>query len=319
MTAKTQLLTQLAAWKNTPTASLTVCVTFMAYDGKTGDINFHKLSLDNQLTGTFKEIGLTCIDETIERLGSDNLAAFNPTVAVPSGELPFVDLTQSTLSVHLSKLDDLNSLPMYDHKKFPKTKLHGYVITLEDNTLGKVHFLAKYNSKKELTRKKVLSRVLASNQFDAVTEPTFLFDKHVHCFIIDGKSLVLDKRNFLTLFKFHEGIKQEGVKAAQQVIQLIPMTNSAEFIAHCTADMRALVKLNNIRQQPNFNILGIQRIMDIKAQGFPVDLEVDNANGTPQIIYSKDKMWALLKVIDDDYATTALGGRKIEAIAKRAV
>jgi hypothetical protein len=301
-TAKQQLISTLTLWKNVAPASFSVCVSFMAYDKKTGGIDFHKLSLDNQLTDMFKGIGVECIHTTLDRLTVDSLGAFNSTIPTPSGELPYIDLTQSTLSLDLVKLDDLNALPLYNHKKFPRTKLHGYVITLEDNTLGKAHFLAKYNSKKELTRgKNILSKVLVSNQFDAVTEPLFLFDKHIDCFIIDNKSLILEKRKFLTLFKFHEAIKQEGVNAARQVIRLIQMTNSAEFVADCEKDMRALIKLNNIRQQPNFNTLSIAGIEAIKAKGFPVDLEIDLTNYTPGLyvleVISTDNQRSIHKIV----------------------
>jgi|GEM_PF-3360009 len=316
---KKSLITSLNSWSTLSQNDITACISFISYDKKSHAIKFHKLSLDQNLVSTFTEIAKETLLNTLKRLSADSLSKFKPTVPVPSGELPYTVSKESPLIASVNELDDLNSLDLYDHKTFPQTKLHGYVITLENDVLGKIHFLAKYNKQKELTKKKILSRVTLNNQFNKVVEPTFLFDKHIHCLVLGENAYILDKRNFLTLFKFHDDIKNVGIESAKKIIKMIPMINSAEFIADCSNDMRALVKLNNIRQGAGFNTLSVQSIVAIKKQGFPVSLDIDDSNGNEQIVYTKEKMWEILRVMDDDYATTAIGGSKIEAIAKRSV
>jgi Domain of unknown function (DUF4868) len=130
---------------------------------------------------------------------------------------------------------------------------------------------------------------------------------------------VTNKSSFMTLFKYHASIRTKGTQAAHQVVNQIPMTNSAEFVADCTNDLRALAKLTNIHQSQHFNTMNIETIQRLKDDGYPINLDFETVDGSQKLIYTKEKMWGFLKVMDDDFVKSAINDKKYEALAKRSV
>ena len=314
----TQLKRDISKWSESTIGDSTVVLSFISYDKRAGLLDFKKVSMRADTSSAFKDIGCQFIKRLKKRLEGDTLALFDPIGGqVSAGELPYVTQSDSDILRQIQKLNDVNSLEVYDHKTFYSSKLHAYSITFEHADSEKLHLLTKYNSKKELTKKSLVAKVLMNNQFDQIKEPVFLFDGKVDCAVFGDYSIVMNRASFMSIFKYYDQISFKGSEAAKNIAVIVPMIDSEQFVEDCKGNIKALIKLTSISQRPHFNTMTINRIKQLKADGYGINLNFENVDGVEKLDYTSEHMWDVLKVMDDDYLESPLTNAKYEASIKK--
>lgn len=219
----------------------------------------------------------------------------------------------------LTGFQDLGTFQMGDAST---SSLHFYVIIARPlhGDRAPIYFYRSYTPKNLLSQSRFLAAIWrGANEYDVVTEPVLLFDKHIDCFSRGNDMYIFKKEHFHHIFRFLEEVQ----KAAQETLHIIAaghvrIQNFEQFASDCQKHPIKMLKLRNISKKPYLKTLTldmIKRVLHHRELG-NIGVEIVTVDGSQMLLYDAKKPWALLKLLDDDYLWSIMTDQSYEVTGK---
>ena len=241
-------------------------------------------------------------------------------------QFEYMDLSQQEeIQRQIEPLKGFQDLGTFQEGDSTTSSLHFYVIIARplhgDRT--PIYFYRSYTPKNMLSQSRFLAAIWrGENEYDVVTEPVLLFDKHIDCFSRGNDMFIFKKGNFHTIFRF----LQEVQKAARETLAIIAsghvrIHNFEQFASDCQKHPSKMLKLRNISKKPYLKTLTldmIKRVLHRRELG-NIGVEIVSVDDTQMLLYDAKKPWALLKLLDDDYLWSIMTDQNYEVTGKHEV
>ena len=274
---------------------------------------YRVVELSPRLTDKFRdEIALPFLAELHKKWLSAGLVLYNYDAASKphADEIEHLDFSKPGYETIKKQIEPLQSLPdmgtfQEDERQFV-SGLRFYVIRLQFNGDHEpLYFFRSYAPKNLLSKSRFLAAMWRDqDEYDVVSQPVLLFDKHIDCMSQGSSLFIFHKENFHYLFHFLEGVMKTAKHTLNVIKVRVPIKNFDKFSRHCERHPQKMAKLKNISQKPYLKDLTIDRIKKVINRMNKEDLgeEFIRAINEEQILlYDEKKPWMLLKLLDDDY------------------
>lgn len=227
--------------------------------------------------------------------------------------------TNNHLSAHMSALPGPANIQLFQGDKTFLKSLHNYAVILEDNS-GRVAILfRRFGPTKCLDRSRRMTLLWNGQQYDLIREMAFSFDESMDCLCYGPHIFILNRSNFLSIFRFLDSLQKSAEKCFETIGGLLPLTNFDDFAECCMSDSRKLAKLHSIAQRPYLSEMSIDRARRTIEQYSLKGVKIVEVDGKEQIAFDKSDKWGLLRLLDDDYLRSELTDASYEVNSKRAV
>ncbi len=220
---------------------------------------------------------------------------------------------------HLSDLITQVSNPNLEVFNDTKTnKIFGYIVKIEydDKTL----FLFRKHSPKRLLEKGIITMLFRDGGFERLNSQIMAIDEEYDASLLleDGidpsqsKVLIFKRSRFESVFSFVDVYEKEADNKKDEIVSKEFLCNVDGFIDYCKGDGRAIKKLARILKNGGFGRMSKEKINTVVGD-YNLALEFD-AGG--KIIVSKENIWTVLRILDDDYVRSDVTETKYEARSK---
>ncbi len=234
-----------------------------------------------------------------------------------------MDISQhEEIQRQIESLRGFQDLGTFQEGDSTTSSLHFYVIIAHPlhGERTPIYFYRSYTPKNLLSQSRFLAAIWrGANEYDVVTEPVLLFDKHIDCFSRGNDMFIFKKDHFHHIFRFLEEVK----KSAQATLDTIATSqlriqNFEHFASDCQKHPSKMLKLRNISRKPYLKTLTIdmiKRVLRHRELG-NIGVEIVTIDGTQMLLYDARKPWALLKLLDDDYLWSIMTDQSYEVTGK---
>ncbi len=196
-------------------------------------------------------------------------------------------------------------------------KIYGYIVRIENGN-NALFLFRKYASKRLLEKDKIASYIengelkKAENEiialdrfFDAVLLLTDRIDE-------EEKIFIFNKSKFESLFSFIDAYRREIESKKEHLVDKNLIENVDEFIDLCSSDSRKVKKLAKIIKSGKITNLDTDQIKNVASE-FSLDVEFTEDG---KLKPTKENLWTILRILDDDYLKSDVTGSKYEARSK---
>ena len=301
------------------TCDVTVCLASVPQDETVP--RFRLVDLSPQLTETFRDVIIAGLERNKREWHKRDLVLHTFAVAskLDSYEVEYLDLsTYSTIAKQIEPLAMYQSIANFQEEEDFVAHLRFYVIIVQPPSGGPIYYYRYYTHQKLLSRSPYFGIRLLGNQYlyDRVTEPIFLFDKHIDCLSRGNDMFIFEKNNFYHIFRFFE----ELLKTAKEILEMIEkkdlIHNFERFARDCERDHNKMLKLKNISMQPYLSTITIEDMKKIIRQ-YGLSVPVVRVGGKERVHYDPRDRWGILNLLDDTYLDSAMTKASYMATGKR--
>jgi SAM-dependent methyltransferase len=185
---------------------------------------------------------------------------------------------------------------------------------------NKTLFLFRKHSPKKLLEKGIIPMLFREGGFERLNSQIMAIDEEYDASLLleDGidpsqsKVLIFKRSRFESVFSFVDVYEKEADNKKDDIIAKEFLDNVDGFIDHCKGDGRAIKKLARILKNGGFARMNKEKINTVVRE-YNLALEFD-AGG--KIIASKENVWIVLRILDDDYVRSDITETKYEARSK---
>ncbi len=223
----------------------------------------------------------------------------------------------------ITPLSHYIDMSYFDHhdKDFVQT-LRFYVMIIQPQQGPTVYFYRKYDDSKLITESGVFGmRMLQSHLYEKITEPTFLFDRHIDCISCGTHMYILDKHFFHLIFRFTDALKETAGKTLEELRIKNLIENFERFQRDCMKHYIKILMLKNISMSNHLQTLTIEKLESaIKHyKGRDVEIRVEYFNGKKKMLYNPQRPWDILNLLNDNFADSPLTGTSYHMRGKRGI
>ena len=274
------------------------------------DIVHRRLGLHDAVADDFREL---CAAEARRLANKDELIPYEPGYKPDRHQLLFLDV-QSEPALQ----DRLNSIApgQVDLIEGDDTSLNDtlyYGIVFESNSQERATFFRHTTTMFEPQRKKMFL-LFEDGQYNRTREPHLLFDRTIDCAAFNEVLFVDSPSQFERMFGYLDGIRARASAVLDDFIGAVPVSNEDEFRAATTGQIQMLRKLSKITGRPYVTTLSMEKVRSI-IEMFKLEIEI-NVDG--KLVFDQDprRRWLILKLLDDDFLSSAMTNLRYEANSK---
>lgn len=233
-------------------------------------------------------------------------------------QIPWIDLSDHEfVAKQIRSLIDRELFDQFntDDKSFVD-ELRFYVIVVHLEDQSPVYFFRTYTPKKELERSAYFASLFKDGQFDQISEPLFLFDRHLDCVSHNENMFILKQNNFQRIFDFFEMVEEAARENLNQIKQAIPINNFGSFAKACLGHQQKMFKLNNIASKEYLDRITMNDLRSV-IDRHGLNVPITEQNGREMLQFKEADRWEILRLLDDDYLESRMTGNFYEANSKR--
>jgi len=198
------------------------------------------------------------------------------------------------------------------------SKISGYVVKIESK--NKTLFLFRKYSPKKLLEKGKISMIFNQGRFEKLNKEIMALDTIYDAALLltenerasQIKVFIFNRPKFESLFSFADGYEKEIENNKETITEKEFLDDIDLFLEYAKEDSRAIKKLARIIKNGEFERMTKEKIKKIVRE-YNLTLEFD-ADG--KIKVTKENMWTILRILDDDYVHSEATDTKYEARAK---
>ena len=300
--------------------NVAVCVAVRMPSAPVPDL--YRLQLTDELANKFAQSAIDTARKLNEdvRAGDRTLEKYEASTSTDKHEIEIHDYRAGSVQEQIANaLASAAQIQVFPGPGRGRTNLQFYSVTISRKTDGKsYHLFRKYSKSKQLSRSNKIFTLFQAGTFDVVEEPLFVFDNIFDALIVGGKSAIVQKDNYHSLFSFFDELKASAAATIQNIQNLVPMQNGAGFSADAQSNPLILMKLRSIATRPYIPTLTVDQLQ-AKIIALQLPLQVIDVNGVKTIVYEPQHKWKLIRLLDDAFLSSDMTGTNYEAIGKRAL
>jgi hypothetical protein len=224
-------------------------------------------------------------------------------------DVPFIlEWITATADRNLETIDDDNF-----------NKVWGYIVSIENST--KSLFLFKKYTPKKLLDKGRLAMSIDSGHFEKVGHTIVTIDDDYDAAVLTKESrpggeeikvFIFNRTYFESLVCFVEYYHNEIGNKIDYILGKGLFDDTMKLIGYCKDDSRKLKKLARIIKSGLLDQMD-RSVIEASINKFGLSLAVDKDG---KIMVKEDRIWDILKVLDDDYVESSITTNKYESHAK---
>lgn len=282
---------------------------------------FRRIHMSQRMADMFREAIVSALEPFKKGTQDRDIVLHDFTVDTvkPEHEIEHLDLSDyDTITRQIAPLAQYQGMSHFeDRDRVFVERLHFHVILVQPRQGQPVYFFRKYTHTQLLSESPHFAmRLLDKDLYDHVSEPTYLFDRHVDCISCGDNMFILQKNNFYAIFNFIEELE----KVAKQTLELLRQKdliyNFDRFAHDCEQDQNKILKLKNISMQPYLNTITIEDL-ERTIQQYDLKVPVVTVGGKKKVQYESKDRWGILNLLDDVYLDSAMTSASYFAKGKR--
>ncbi len=286
---------------------------------------FRRINLSSQMEDEFRAALNVALAPFRKESADDTIVLrdFAADTVQPDNEIEYLNISDygHTIVDQIAPLADYRGMNHFEQSDKPFTKnMRFYVLLVQPPQGSTIYFYRKYSHTQILQESTQFGmRLLQKDLYDAVKEPTFLFDRHIDCIGYDNHMFILQKSNFYTIFDFTEALEEVARKTLEELRVRDYIHNFDRFAYDCMGNKIKLLKLKNISMQPYLKTLTINDLEQTINNYDDIDIQVQKFNGKKKMLYDPKKPWEILHLLDDAYGDSPMTGTSYYTKGKRAI
>ena len=277
-------------------------------------------SIQNEIGREFLEI----VEKQITSITKDQ---FEITKYLENDDIGCSDcpIIETILQKDVPNLDNILSLLSRTNELINPKKFEGcwgYIVKIytKENTL----FLFKKVHQKKNIHNGFWGTIISSGIFTKIENSLFFIDTYFDAALLlknvfasndsennkDSEVLIFNRNNFERIFDFYDYYKKYVAGNVQQLSSLI---NDTDFLLECcNGDVRKLKKIMRVLKNSSYSSLNSKNIQEICKN---YDLNI-NINNDGKIVFEKDKVWSIIRILNEDYLKSEISGNRFISRAK---
>lgn len=196
-------------------------------------------------------------------------------------------------------------------------KIFGYIVKIEKD--NKTLFLFRKHSPKRLLEKGLIPMSFKGGRFERLNQIMAIDEVYDGAFLLEegmdpsqSTIYIFNRSKFESVFSFVDFYEKEVDDKRDEIIEKEFFDTVDGFIDHCKSDSRTIKKLARILKDGGFERMSKETINNV-VRDYHLTLKFD-AGG--KIIVSKENIWTVLRIFDDDYVHSDATNTKYEARSK---
>lgn len=282
------------------------------------NIEYRKLNLKEQLANEFKQIAATYLNEFIDGINTQQVTVidYDPGYKKESFEWERIKLDEEEFATVKERIDSIphitnTALLELTDEPFIKS-ISYYILTIETVDGISIKLFRKYLHSKELTKKKGVKAIFNNGAYDSLEARVLMFDEKFDCFTYDGKLYISNTTYFHYIFHFYQELSKKASKIIDDIVTKIPIENVEELKSMCSTQPAMLSKIYSISRKEYFDSITLEKIQ-ATISAFELELSLENG----KIVFTKDKKWEVLKLLDEDYLDSMMTGNRFVSNSKQ--
>lgn len=181
-----------------------------------------------------------------------------------------------------------------------------------------VYFYRVYGASKMLSQSPFFAMLWQNDLYRDLTEPTFLFDRHIDCISYKEEMFILNTYNFHQMFNCEE-FEKAALLTLDRLEKKDFIHNYTRFRQDCLKDKNKILKLCKISASTYLDDLTIEDLHRmIRQYRLPIPIEI--VGGKKKMVYNpRGKRWAILQLLNDSYARSAMTNTDYFVQSKREI
>ncbi len=168
-----------------------------------------------------------------------------------------------------------------------------------------VYFYRIYNHAQMLSESPLFAMLFQNDEYRNLSEPTFLFDRHIDCISYEEDMFILNIYNFHRIFHCEEFEKVAG-ETLDRLEKKDFIHNYRRFKADCLKDQNKILKLCKISASAYLDALTIDDLHKTITR-YTLPIVVELIGGKKKMVYDPRRdRWAILKLLNDSYSRSSL-------------
>ena len=285
---------------------------------KNDNTEYRKLNITNDLANEFKTIAESYLNQFINKIKNDEarVIPYDPGYKKEEFEWEKINLSSNIYSVIREKISSIpvitnTALLDLSDENFLKS-LSYYILQIETIDRGKIQLFRKYIHRKKLVKGTGIRAVFNNGAFKSLDERVITFDEKYDCFEYSGIMYISSTTYFHYIFQFYEELANKASEIIDDIVNKIPIENVGELKSLSSRQPAMLAKIYSISRKDYFNEINlddIQRTID----AFNIGVSIENG----KVVFTKDKRWEVLKLLDEDYLDSMMTGNRFVANSKQ--
>ncbi len=198
-------------------------------------------------------------------------------------------------------------------------KVYGYIVKIEEK--GATIFLfRKYTPKKLLEKGKITALFYGDEgKFKKIEENVIALDSiYDAALMLQGTSggeenvFIFNRSKFESMFSFVDVYQGELAQKKEYLKEKEFLEDAEEFIKYCIDDARKLKKFARILKSGQLDKMDTDKIKKV-SEDYYLDVEFDEQG---KLKVTKDNIWIILRIFDDDYLHSDVTDTKYESRSK---
>ena len=219
--------------------------------------------------------------------------------------LYYNEIIYKVLNNHILDLPEVIDGPLLKN-------LWAYAVTINCN--GEIiTYFNKYTQGKILKKSKLLSLFYRDGRFNVIEDDIFTLQKSIDCFSIADNIFIIRRNNFEQIFCQQEHYYNIAIQTLGELGDLL--TDVDDLTDACTSDLRKLRKIAAIASSGIYHDLSFDKIKEV-IEGYDLAIELDEDN--QRIKATKNQIWDLLRLLNDDFLRSPMTEKKYEVHSKKA-
>ena len=295
------------------TLDLTACEIIVGIaSGLASDetLHYRRIAQTRGLEQKFRE----AIDEALVEYRKDvasgelELQSFSVGNAKDAHEIEYLNiLPYSSIRKRIEPFTRPLDLPHFEHRD------HGFIEQMRFYTIcvqpphgaPPVHYYRVYRHSQMLSQSPLFAMLAQNDQYRDLTEPTFLFDRHIDCISYEEDMFILNIHNFHQMFHCEEFQKVAG-ETLDRLEKKDFIHNYRRFKEDCLKDQNKILKLCKISASAYLDALTIDDLHKTISR-YTLPIVVELVGGKKKMVYDpRNDRWAILKLLNDSYSRSAM-------------
>jgi hypothetical protein len=318
--AQPEALLQAILKLDLATCNIDVC---LASDWQSkGQRSFRRVMLTSDIGERFREAINTALKPYKDGLESSDieLHEFAAESTLPENEIEYLDFfPYDSIRDQIRPLETYLDMAHFEHSDHAFIHdLRFYVIRVQPPQGEPIYYYRRYSQSQMLSQSPWFGmRPFQSDLYSDVTEPTFLFDRHIDCISYEEHMFILQKHNFFHIFDFAE-LEKVARETLDKLEKKDFIHNFQRFKRDCLQDKNKILKLKNISTRPYLDTITIDDLHKT-IQDYDLPILVRLVGHRKKMFYDPRKRWEILKLLDDGYVLSNMTSETYYAKSKRGV
>lgn len=281
---------------------------FMIRKKRSDKIEYDLLSseITSEISKKFIEITNTVVSQLLD-MGKLQYKEYKPAIYYGDNTIETIEIGE------IQDLEEtLNRMTFLGLKEFNTSvtkNLWAYAIKISNPD---IILFRKYTESRILEKKGLIPLIWSDGRFNQIDGSVLTIDEDIDCIIFNKQIYILNKLNFEKIFSFMDKFKDK-IKTQISILETKEILDDInKFLELCSSDARKIKKLYKLLESDTLTNIDFQKIKEIN-DNYNLNLNFTEDN---KIIIEKEKLWDILRVLDDDYLKSPITDNKYLAHSK---